>query len=246
MKARLFATTLLALAAASAQAQAIQGVTEFSSYTYLQDGRVAGPATEIVESSLRGAGLADYRLGVYPWARAYDMAQKEPNVLIFLIARTPAREALFKWVGEFMTIEYHFYKLKARKDIVVKSLDDARQYTIGVTRDDIRHQYLQAKGFTRLVVSGENLEKFRKLVNGQVQLTPFPATDVAALCKEAKFDCDQLERAHPLEGLSMSLYMAYSAATTDATVARTRAAFDRLRADGTVKRLMTPPNAARP
>lgn len=238
MTVRLFMAATLTLAAFAAPAQTIQGVTEFTPYSYLRDGQVVGPATEVVESTLRGAGFASYRIGLYPWARAYDMALKEPNVLIYLIARTPAREPLFKWVGEFMTMEYHFYKLKERTEITVKSLDDARHYTIGVTRDDIRHQYLRGKAFTRLVVSGEAIDNFRKLINGQVHLSPLPSLDVAHLCKEASFDCDRLERVHTLDELSTRLYMAYSTATADTTVARTRASFERLRADGTVRRLM--------
>lgn len=238
MKTRLFAAAALALAALSAPAQTIQGVTEFTPYTYLRDSQVAGPATEVVEATLRGAGLTTYRIGMYPWARAYDMALKEPNVLIYLIARTPEREQLFKWAGEFMTMEYHLYRLKERNDIVVKTLDDARHYTIGVTRDDIRHQYLQAKAFTKLVVSGEAMDNFRKLVNGQIHLAPWPSLDVALLCKEARFDCNRLERVYTLDELSARLYMAYSTSTADETVARTRAAFEKLRSDGTVKKLM--------
>lgn len=246
MLARLSIAAWLALTALAAPAQTIQGVTEFTPYSYLRDGQVSGPATQVVEASLRDAGLADYRITLYPWARAYDMALKESNVLIYLIARTPARESLFKWVGEFMTMDYHLYKLKDNTDIVVRTLDDARNYTIGVMRDDLRHQYLQDKGFRRLVVSGQALDSFRHLINGQVQLTPLPARDAALLCKEARFDCTRLESVHTLNELSMGLYMAYSLATPDSTVARTRAAFEKLRAGGTVKRLMAQPATPRP
>ena len=52
-----------------------------------------------MEKTLQAAQLRDYQIRLYPWARAYDMALKEPNVLIFLIARTSARETQFKWAG---------------------------------------------------------------------------------------------------------------------------------------------------
>lgn len=236
---RSLAATALLLAAAAAPAQSVLGVTEVTPYSYLRNGQVAGPATEVVEATLREAGLA-HRIAVYPWARAYELALTEPDVLIFLLARTPAREALFKWTGEFMKMEYHLYKLKSRQDVVVRSLDDARRYAIGVVRDDVRHQYLKAKGFHRLVVSGEAMDNFRRLVNGQVQLSPVPTLDMAVLCREARFDCSQLEPVYTLDELSVDLYMAYSTATPETTVARTKAAFERLRANGTVKRLMAP------
>lgn len=225
-------------ASAPVRAQTVHVVSESTPYTYMQDGRPAGRAMELVDLSLRQAGLADYHVNIYPWARSYDLALKEPNVLIFLIARTPAREPLFKWAGEFLRIQYHFYKLRDRPDIVVRSLDDARAYTVGVVRDDVRHQYLQARHFTRLVVSGQNLDNFRKLVNRQVHLVPLPEGDVAQMCEQAAFDCRQLERLYTLDEITSSLQMAYSLGTPDAVVDRTRAAFQKLAAEGVVKRVM--------
>lgn len=66
----------LATACPLGNAQSIRGVTEETSFSYLKDGRVAGPADEVVEATLKHAGLNDYRLALYPWARAYDMAQQ--------------------------------------------------------------------------------------------------------------------------------------------------------------------------
>jgi polar amino acid transport system substrate-binding protein len=229
---------MLLLVHAGSHAQSIKGVTEETSYTYLQNGKVAGTASEVVEATLQRAGLHDYRLALYPWARAYDMAQQEANVLIYLIARTPEREPLFKWVGEIMRIDYHFYKLKERKDIVVPDLQSAKNYSVGVLREDVRYQYLRTQGFTKLVVSGLNIDNFRKLLNQQVQLVPMPESDVVMLCREAKVDFAGLEQVYTLDTMATGLYMAYSQSTSDDIVVRTRAAFDSLKAEGVVKQLM--------
>lgn len=229
---------LLALSCASSHAQNIKVVTEDTSYSYLQDGKVAGPASAVVEATLQRAGLNDYRVALYPWARAYDMALQEPNVLIYLIARTPAREPLFKWVGELTRIEHHFYKLRERKDFVVRDLQDAKNYSVGVIRNDLRHQYLQAQGFTKMVVSAQNVDNFRRLLNRQVQLVPMPERDAVLLCEGAHVDFANLEKVTTLDALSAGLYMAYNRSTADDVVARTRAALDRLKAEGMVTRLM--------
>jgi len=221
-----------------AQAQTLRAVTESTPYTYLKGERVEGSATEVVERTLQAAGQTDYQVRLYPWARAYDMALKEPNVLIFLIARTPARETQFKWAGEIMKIQYHLYRLRERSEIAVRTLADARNYTIGVMRDDVRQQYLQGKGFTRLAVSAQWSDNFSKLIKRQVDLVPLTEDDAISLCAEARFDCGGLERVLTLDEASTGLYMAYSHATPDSTVQKTRAAFDRLRADGTVRRIM--------
>ena len=227
-----------AIACASAQADGIKVVTEDSSYTYLRDGKVTGPATEIVEATMKRAGLTDYKVALYPWARAYDLAQQEPNVLIFLIARTQAREAQFKWAGEFMRIEYHLYKLRGRDDVVVHNLQDAKAYAVGVMRDDVRHQYLQSRGFDKLVVSARNNDSLRMLLDRKVHLLPLPDNDVIRFCKEANVDPNSLEKVLTLNEMTTGIYMAYSRSTPDETVARTRDAFDHLKAEGMVTKLM--------
>lgn len=229
----------LSLASAAASAQTIKAVTEASAFTYQKgDGKVGGPATQIVEATLQNAGLKDYSVSLYPWARAYDMALQEPNVLIYLIARTPARETQFKWAGEFIRIEYHLYKLRDQAQVVVRNLQDAKNYSIGVMRDDVRHQYLQSQGFTKLVISAQNIDNFKKLINRQVQLVPMPEVDVKLMCEEARFDCAGLEKVYTLDALAVGINMAYSNSTSDEVVARTRAAFNKLKADGSVARLM--------
>lgn len=229
---------LLALICSSSHAETIRAVTEDTSYSYLQDGKVAGPASQVVEAMLQRAGLNDYSLALYPWARAYDMALQQPNVLIYLIARTPEREPLFKWLSEVTRIEYHFYKLREQPDIQVNSLADAKHYSVGVLRDDVRHQYLRAEGFTKLVVSAHNRDNFQLLLNRQVQLVPMPERDAMQLCTEAEIDCTRLEQVYTLDALTTGLYMAYSNSTDDEIVARSRAALDSYKAEGLVKRLM--------
>jgi polar amino acid transport system substrate-binding protein len=67
-----------------------------------------------------------------------------------------------------------------------------------------------------------------------------PERDARLLCEEAGVDFNRLERVHTLDALTTGLYMAYSRSTADDIVARTRAAFDRLVAEGVVARLMKP------
>jgi polar amino acid transport system substrate-binding protein len=88
------------------------------------------------------------------------------------------------------------------------------------------------------VVSPKIEDAFKKLINGQVQLAALSEAGVAQLCEEARFDCAQLEKAHALDALTVGIWMAYSPQTSDEVVARTRAAFDKIKASGSVARLM--------
>lgn len=237
MRHRLLATCLLLAAAAAANAQRVTAVTETTPYTYVANGRVTGSATQVVEQTLQRAGLTPYQVHLYPWARAYELALKEPNVLIFLIARTPAREHQFLWAGEIMKIQYHLYRLKS-SPLDVKTLEAAKAYTVGVMRDDVRQQYLRSKGFERLVVSAQSLDNFQKLLRGQVDLVPLTTDDAASLCQQTGFDCTGLVRVLTLDEASTGLYMAYSLSTPTAVVQRTQEAFAQLQAEGQVQRLM--------
>ncbi|WP_442892030.1 substrate-binding periplasmic protein [Denitromonas sp.] len=223
---------VLVFATAAVQAQAIQAVTEDTAYTYLEHGRVSGPATEHVRAALTRAGFSDVRIDLYPWARAYAMAESQPNVLIYLIARTPEREDRFKWAGELMRINYHLYKLTAREDVVVDSLDAARRYRVGVMRSDVRQQYLQRNGFAHLVESSGNDANFQKLLAGRVDLVPLPRGDAARLCRKFGIDCATLTPVLALDALTVDLYMAFSPSTDEAVVERLRRAYAALKAEG--------------
>jgi polar amino acid transport system substrate-binding protein len=224
--------------ACGVHAQTIHAVTELASRTVVVDGKVSGPLTEAAEASLKAAGLGDYRVSVYPWARAYQVALREPNTLIYPIARTPAREGQFKWVGEIQKIHYHFVKLVARKDIVIRRLDDARPYSIGVIRDDVRHQYLQAHGFARLLPGAKWSDNMAHLMNGQIDLLILADTDLSSICSALALKCDAFAQSAPVEELTSSMYLAFSPSTPDVLVERTRVAFERLKAAGKIDRIL--------
>lgn len=233
-----WALSLLVLACSHGQAQTIEAVTEDSSYSYMDQGRVGGVASRIVEAVLQQAGLDDYHMGIYPWARAYDRALREPDVLIYPILRNAEREPLFKWVGQFEVARPVFFKLRGHDDVQVNSLADAKNYVVGVVRDDYREKYLHEQGFTRLVISASNKENFTRLIHGQVQLVPMPERDARKLCADAQLPFDTLEASDNMDGLTKEIFIAFSHATDDATVQRARDAFDTLKHDGTLTRLL--------
>lgn len=214
---------------------AVHLVTETSPYVYAEGGKVAGPATEILERVMSAAGVETYDIKLYPWARAYDLALTQPHVLIYLIARTPERESRFKWVGELLRLEFDFYRLKSRQDIQVRRISDARAYRIGVSRDDFRHQFLSRKGFTKLLVEPQSIDNFRQLLSQRVDLVVMNENDVSSYCKQLSADCAQVERVHRLDELASSLYAAFSLSTPDETVERVRRGFDKVKASGKAK-----------
>jgi len=232
------ATLVLGLTCLGAHAEPLQVVTEDSSYSFLENGKVAGAASKIVEMTLARAGLDDYSMTLYPWARAYDIARLEPNVLIYPIIRSQEREPLFNWIGELEQLTQTFYRLRSRRDIVVNNLADAANYTVGVVRDDARQQYLESKGFHKMVVSANNMDNLRKLLNGQIVLLPMPEREAREQCAELHIPFEELESVYTLEGSSKALYIAMSASTPPQIVQRVTAAYKQLKDDGTVAKVL--------
>jgi polar amino acid transport system substrate-binding protein len=175
---------------------------------------------------------------LYPWARAYDIARLEANVLIYPMIRSSGREDSFKWVGELERVHPMFYKLRERRDVWVASLQEAAHYTVGVVRDDSRQQYLESKGFSKMVVSANNLDNLRKLITGQVELIPMPEREAREQCADLHIPFENLESVFALDELSKGLYVAMSANTPDEVVGKITAAFARLKQNGTVDKLI--------
>ncbi len=220
-----------------ARATPITVVTEeLPPYNMTVDGTLTGMGTEVVQAVLDEVGEAA-RIQSMPWARAYDIALNSENVLIYSIARTPQREALFKWVGVIAPTSWYLFSLPG-KQFDLKSLDDARQYQIATVKEDVGEQYLIAKGF----VIGRNLQpsnkyehNYQKLKAGRVDLWISNELNAHYLVRQASGNPG--ETAIPQLSLddlggANGLCMAFSRNTPDEVVERFRQALARVRADG--------------
>lgn len=219
------------------RAQSLSVLTEASTLSHVRDGKLQGEATEAVEAVLRLAGVTEARHEIVPWARAYRQAQGESATLIYPLARTPERETQFVWIGELMPIRYHLFKLRARADIQLQNLDDARAWRISVVREDVRHQYLMRKRFPRLILATQSSDNIRHLMNGQADLIPYPAFEIEGQCERHGVDCRLIERTIALDELDTSLYLAASRGCGAALVEQLRRGFEELRAQGGLRRL---------
>ncbi len=69
---------------------------EYRPLSYSEKGKLTGMAVEVVEQLVEQTGQATH-IELLPWARGYHLAQREANVGLFSMVRTPEREALFQW-----------------------------------------------------------------------------------------------------------------------------------------------------
>lgn len=222
------------------QAAAESGVTvvteELPPYNMTVDGKLTGMATEVVRAVLEEAG-EQAQIQSMPWARAYDIALNTENVLIYSIARTPQREAMFKWVGIIAPTRWYLFSLPGMK-FDLQSLEDARRYQIATVKEDVGEQYLIEQGFAigrNLQSSNRYEHNYEKLKAGRVDLWISNELNAHYLVRMASGNPD--ETAVPQLSLddlggANGLCMAFSLNTPDELVDRFKQALQRIREDG--------------
>ena len=84
MRKRIFLiVTAMVLTSQSALSQPLTILTEnLPPLNYVEDGVLVGPSVEIVRAIQQKIGSTE-PIQVYPWARAYKMAEEEENVILF-------------------------------------------------------------------------------------------------------------------------------------------------------------------
>ncbi len=227
---------------AAPRGPAIRVVTEeLPPYNMRRAGMVTGLSTEVVRAVLQQAGI-EAEIRVMPWARAYDIALNEENVLIYSIVRTPQREKLFKWVGTVAPARWLLYAQPGR-GIRLERLEDARGYRVATVNQDAGEQYLLGKGFElgkSLQSSNAYEANYEKFKLGRVDLWISDELNARYLVRQAGDDpAVMLSNALPLPDLGPegAMDMAFSRRTPDATVERFRAALRAIRQNGTYDRI---------
>jgi polar amino acid transport system substrate-binding protein len=157
--------------------------------------------------------------------------------LIYSIARTPQREALFKWVGVIAPTRWYLFSLPGT-EFHLKSLDDARNYQIATVKEDVGEQYLIDHGFEigrNLQSSNKYAHNYEKLKAGRVDLWISNELNAHYLVRQASGNPDELavpQLSLDELGGTNGLCMAFSLNTPDELVERFRKALARLHADG--------------
>lgn len=143
-------------------------------YIYLDENfSVTGELTQKIKSIMALAQL-QHSITLYPWPRAYSIALKQKNVLIYPIFKTTDRLPLFHFICPLASkVVQYFIKLSSRKDIRLNTIEDAKKYRIGLIRDDHDHLLLLQKGFEdgkQIDANIDNAASLKKLLKGRIDL----------------------------------------------------------------------------
>jgi len=204
-------------------------ITEvFPPYNFVdKDNNVTGQSTDIVKAIMEKTGT-EANIEVMPLSEGLALAEKGPNVVIYSLNRTPQREALFKWVGPIGYYEQGFYEKKG-SNIVLGKLEDAKKVgKIGVYQGDAGAQFLASQGFTNLDYSLTDLDAFKKLMAGTVDLWLGNKDGLAITAAEAGVNPDDVVMV-PTVVIQADLYIAFSKDVPDSTITAWQTALDELK-----------------
>ncbi len=238
---RLFIVLLSTLlTAAVVNGTEINIVTEhFPPYQIVENGAIQGGlSVEVVQALLDEIG-SEASIKAYPWPRAYNMALTYKNVLIFSMIRNDEREKLFKWVGAISkSRDYFFWSLKGTNEIKIKSIEDARNYSIGVPRENFQHQFLMNNGFTKLSITNDFDTALKMLYAKRIQVVMGSEISIAYRMKKLNLDYSKLIKQHQIGSQWGELSIAFSKKTPDELVNKFRLAFSKIQNNGIYNKIL--------
>ncbi|WP_028620949.1 substrate-binding periplasmic protein [Pseudomonas sp. Ant30-3] len=199
---------------------------------FAQDENINGIAVDIVREMFRRADMT-YSLTLrFPWERIYKLALEKPGYGVFVMARLPDREKLFKWVGPIGPDDWIMLASEDSK-ISLETLDDARKFKVGAYKGDAIAETLIKQGLKPIVVLRDQ-DNAKKLVNGQIDL--WATGDPAGRYLARQDGVTGLKTV--LRFNSAELYLALNKDVPDETVAKLQTALDQMRKDGVVEQIM--------
>lgn len=199
---------------------------------FAKDENIEGIAVDIMRETFQRAGIS-YNLTLrFPWERIYKLALEKPGYGVFVMARLPDREALFKWVGPIGPDDWVMLA-KADSKIQLESLEQARHYKIGAYKGDAIAESLDKQGLKPMVALRDQ-DNAQKLMEGQIDL--WATGDPAGRYLARQVGVNGLKTV--LRFNSAQLYLALNKDVPDEVVARLQAALDELRNSGRIDEIM--------
>ena len=231
--ARLAAALVLALAlalpgGAAAGADSDAGLTwvteDYYPFNYHEGGEVRGISADLLRLVWAELGEPEQSIFVLPWARAYKQALGTRGMVLFSTARTPEREALFKWAGPIAHVRF---VLAARRGsrVRVGRPEDLAGLRVGTLRDDVSDSLLAPwRSLCRVESVADMAQNMRKLDAGRIDLVAYEEASLRLLLKRQGRDPDEYETVFVLK--EIPVYYAFHISTDDALVRRFQRALD--------------------
>jgi len=206
---------------------------EYPPYNFNNEGKLEGMAIELMDEMLKvtSSGLTKDDIQLLPWARGYNVVQRDENSCLFSMTRSEQREKMFKWVGPISKTTVVVFAKKSN-NIKIEKPEDLTKHTVTAIREDIGEQLLIDKGVfaDKIDSSSDAAACINKLFYDRVQLWAYEENVGKWLTKKAGFDPNKLERVYTLT--ESELHFAFNLKTSDEVIIKFQKALDSIKASG--------------
>ena len=199
-------------------------------YVDKETGEIKGFAIDYLNDILSQTTI-DYDLQVLPWSRAYNMGLTQPNVMVFGLARTRAREDRFVWLTDFITLEFYLYGYQSERTRITRADDDYIDSLIGVIRDDFNHIEMEREGYRNLIPADGHKHMATLLNKKRVDFIVASEVALRYFNIRNELNYKELYKAKKLEFLNVPIYYAISKGTDPNIVSELRHTVDNLLAN---------------
>jgi polar amino acid transport system substrate-binding protein len=161
---------------------------DYPPLNYLEEGRLTGASTEILELVYQKLGFDLPEIEVMPWPRAYHLAQSQDPFMLFTMSRTAAREELFQWAGHTHSSRTYLYTYKGSG---IESYDPKVDHSerIVAVQSDVTEAVLLELGYPEDVIDlvDSNETMFRIFKNHRTKLISVSASPLQAFQEREEF-----------------------------------------------------------
>ena len=160
---------------------------------------------------------------------------------MFSLMKSADRKDQFQWIGQIYKSKAFLVGLRKRPDINISNLEEAKTFVVGTIRGYHAENYLKKKGFLtqkNLHLSVNYKYMWSMLFGKRID---YILTNYIAIDREMKsigFNKNDIKSFVELHDFPGDLFIATGLTTSDRTVAVLTTALQKIKADGTYKRIM--------
>lgn len=223
--------------------QSVKIFTEhYPPYNMQSQGKLTGLSVEILDAMLKQMkskqSLEDIKLT--NWSRAYSIAQKKKNAMVFSTTRTQSREKLFKWVGPIVETTVGIIAPKAKK-IKITQVSDFEKYKIGAVLKDVGESLLLDLGVDKKQIQhviGENAINlsFTKMQKNRIDMFAYDTNVAFANARLEGFDTTEYEIVYTLK--KGELFFAFNKDSDDAIIKQWQNALESIKENGIYEKIV--------
>ncbi len=185
-----------------------------------------------------GVNITAKDIKIISWNRSYNYVQKKPGTALFSMTYTPEREKIVSFVGPALQNANSVIALKEKK-ISIKSPLELSKFELGVVRNDIGDQLitkqLKNKEKIRRLASAEQL--YSLLQKGKLDAIVYSINVFNNIIKNSGGDPTEYEEVLVLSKNQVGY--AFHKSTDPDVLAHLQQAIDELKADGTIKSIIS-------